>query len=183
MVESDTSVLPVYQRFPLLPSLLFPLGWSSSPYWLSSGQLQVFTFSSYNLTFTFSPPYTPNIPGHLGSCGLLECGSHMSSPTPVWLLGSSNPIELTSPNFPNAFNAANLECEWVVKPRFGTKVNFADVKSFIFFSSQVKVTFVTVDMGSDCQSNALEVTDTSKGGALSYPGLQVCYRWWLIVGM
>ena len=49
--------------------------------------------------------------------------------------------------------------------------------------SQVKLTFVTVDMGSDCQSNALEVTDASKGGALSYPGLQVCYRWLLIVGM
>ena len=135
MVESDTSVLPVYQRFLLLPSLLFPLGWSSSPYWLSSGQLQVFTFSSYNLTSTLFPPFIQNIPGHLGSCGLLECGPHMSSPTPVWLLGSSNPIELTSPNFPNAFDAANLECEWVVKPRFGTKVSFADVKSFIFFSS------------------------------------------------
>ena len=68
------------------------------------------------------------IPGHLGSCGLLECGPHMSSPTPVWLLGSSNPVELTSPNFPNAFDASNLECEWVVKPRFGTKVSLVDVK-------------------------------------------------------
>ena len=69
-------------------------------------------------------------PGHLGSCGLLECGPHMSSPTPVWLLGSSNPVELTSPNFPNAFDASNLECEWVVKPRFGTKVSLVAVKRF-----------------------------------------------------
>ena len=68
--------------------------------------------------------------GHLGSCGLLECGPHMSSPTPVWLLGSSNPVELTSPNFPNAFDASNLECEWVVKPRFGTKVSLVAVKRF-----------------------------------------------------
>ena len=68
------------------------------------------------------------IPGHLGSCGLLECGPHMSSPTPVWLLGSSNPVELTSPNFPNAFDSSNLECEWVVKPRFGTKVSLVDFK-------------------------------------------------------
>ena len=42
---------------------------------------------------------------------------------------------------------------------------------------QVKLTFVTVDMGSDCQSNALEVTDASKEGALAYPGLQVYFRW------
>ena len=66
--------------------------------------------------------------GPLGSCSLLECGPHMSSPTPVWLLGSSNPIELTSPNFPDTFQASNLECEWVVKPRFGTKVGFVGVK-------------------------------------------------------
>ena len=54
----------------------------------------------------------------------------MSSPTPVWLLGSSNPVELTSPNFPNTFDASNLECEWVVKPRFGTKVSLVAVKRF-----------------------------------------------------
>ena len=42
---------------------------------------------------------------------------------------------------------------------------------------QVKLTFVTVDMGSDCQSNALEVTDASKEGTLAYPGLQVYFRW------
>ena len=42
---------------------------------------------------------------------------------------------------------------------------------------QVKLTFVTVDMGSDCQSNALEVLDASKEGALAYPGLQVYFRW------
>ena len=40
---------------------------------------------------------------------------------------------------------------------------------------QVKLTFVTVDMGSDCQSNALEVTDASKEGTLAYPGLQVYF--------
>jgi hypothetical protein len=34
------------------------------------------------------------------------------------------------------------------------------------------VTFVTVDMGSDCLSNALNVLDTSKETALSYPGLE-----------
>ena len=70
------------------------------------------------------------IAGPLGSCSLLECGPHMSSPTPVWLLGSSNPIELTSPKFPDTFQASNLECEWVVKPRFGTKVGFVVVNNW-----------------------------------------------------
>ena len=98
----------------------------------------------------------------------------MSSPTPVWLLGSSNPIELTSPNFPDTFQASNLQCEWLVKPRFGTKVGFVGVKWYLI-PLQVKLTFVTVDMGSDCQSNALEVTDASKEGTLAYPGLQVYF--------
>ena len=64
---------------------------------------------------------------------------------------------MTSPNFPNSFNATNLLCEWVVRPRFGTKV---------------KVTFVQTEMGSDCQSNSLEVFDVGGAGdILAYPGL------------
>ena len=76
----------------------------------------------------------------------------------VWLNGPADPIELTSPNYPNTYNASNLLCEWVVRPRFGTKV---------------KVTFVQAEMGSDCQSNSLEVFDAgSQGDVLAYPGLK-----------
>ena len=107
----------------------------------------------------------------------LECSRQMSGSSPVWLNGPGNPIgifqyifslfiiilfyeELTSPNFPNDFNATNLLCEWVVRPRFGTKV---------------KVTFVQAEMGGDCLSNSLEVFDSgsaSGGDALAYPGLK-----------
>ena len=37
--------------------------------------------------------------------------------------GAEVPVELTSPNFPGNSNASNLDCEWVVRPRFGTKVS------------------------------------------------------------
>ena len=104
----------------------------------------------------------------------LECSRHMAGSAPVWLDGPADPIgmldskqctqlmisilELTSPNFPDSYNATNLLCEWVVRPRFGTKV---------------KVTFVQAEMGSDCQSNSLEVFDAgSQGDVLAYPGLK-----------
>ena len=64
-------------------------------------------------------------------------------------------LELTSPNYPNDFDITDLECEWVVQARFGTKV---------------KITFVEADMGEDCELDSLSVYDTSDG-ALEYPGL------------
>ena len=63
--------------------------------------------------------------------------------------------ELTSPNYPNDFDITDLECEWVVKARFGTKI---------------KVTFVQADMGEDCELDSLSVYDTGSG-ILEYPGL------------
>ena len=55
--------------------------------------------------------------------GRQECGLHMVGRTPLWLNGPANPVELLSPNFPNAFNASNLECTWEVRARFGTQVS------------------------------------------------------------
>ena len=67
-----------------------------------------------------------------------------------------NPIlELTSPNYPNDFDITDLDCEWIVQARFGTKV---------------KVTFVQADMGEDCELDNLTVFDNGSG-ILEYPGL------------
>ena len=63
--------------------------------------------------------------------------------------------ELTSPNYPYDFDISDLECEWVVKARFGTKV---------------KLTFVQADMGEDCELDSLNVYD-SGSSTLEYPGL------------
>ena len=92
----------------------------------------------------------------------------MSGSTPVWLNGAAKPVELTSPNFPGNSNTSSVDCEWVVRPRFGTKVS----PDSLFNLAQVKVTFVHADMGTGCQSNSLTVWDTSKGGKLSFPGLR-----------
>ena len=46
----------------------------------------------------------------------------MADSSQVWLTAADKPVELTSPGFPAAFNATNLLCEWVVRPRFGTMV-------------------------------------------------------------
>ena len=75
-----------------------------------------------SITFPSSPLSTPAL---CLSGSPFECGSHMSGRTPVWLNGPSKPVELISPNFPNAFNASNLECIWEVRARFGTKVSYS----------------------------------------------------------
>ena len=51
------------------------------------------------------------------SCMPLECSHHMAGSAPVWLNGPADPIELTSPNYPNTYNASNLLCEWVLRRR------------------------------------------------------------------
>ena len=64
-------------------------------------------------------------------------------------------LELTSPNYPNDLDIRNLDCEWVVQARYGTKV---------------KVSIVQADMGEDCELDSLQVYDRGDG-QLEYPGL------------
>ena len=117
MVEGGTSGQLVYEGSLLPRSLLFPLGWTNSPYWLSSGQLQVHSLSTYIWWEKLHNILDSRAPGVLRVAGMRP--SHVL-PNPSLVVGFLKPCGAHLSKLP--------QCLWCVQPgvRMGGQASVRD---------------------------------------------------------